>query len=150
MDDAALDAMIQEYAQAAVDYARDVAHRQLDYSVESLQIVERILEKYHCDLPRGLFARLFRRGPSEREIERIAQIFGSYLGEVIRHHLGGEWQPEHPLSPEIPGMIVGGAMIAPWAKAYKRIIDGPSASLLFYYKVLSNQVEQAEQMEQVE
>ena len=142
MNDAALDAMMREYAQAAVTYARDVAHRELDYSVESLQTVELILETYHCDLPRGLFARLFRRGPSEQEIERMAQIFGAYLGEVIRRHLGGEWQPEHPLSPEIPGMIVGGTMIAPWSKAYKRIVDGPGANLLFFYRVLSNQVKQ--------
>ena len=143
MDEASLAATIRDYAQAAVSYARDVAHRQLDYSEGSLQVVELILEKYHHDLPRGWFARLLKRGPSEEEIERMARMFGSYLGEVIRRNLGGEWQPEHPLSPEIPGMLVGGTMIAPWLKVYKRIVDGPGANLLFYYKVLSNQVKQA-------
>jgi len=142
MDEASLAAMIQEHAQAAVHYARDVAHRELDYSEASLQTVELILEKYHCELPRGRFMRLLKRGPSEQEIEQMTRMFGSYLGEVIRRHLGGEWEPEHPLMPEIPGMVVGGTMIAPWAKAYKRIVDGPGANLLFYYKVLSNQVKQ--------
>ncbi|MHB0938974.1 MAG: hypothetical protein ACYDCO_06055 [Armatimonadota bacterium] len=142
MDEATLAAMIREHAQAAVHYARDVAHRQLDYSEASLQTVELILEKFHCDLPRGFFAKLLKRGPSEREIDDMARMFGSYLGEVIRLNLGGEWQPEHPLFPEIPGMIVGGTMIAPWSKAYKRIVDGPGANLLFYYKILSNQVKQ--------
>lgn len=143
MDEASLAEMIQEQAQAAMHYAREVAHRELDYSEGSLQVVELILEKYHHELPQGWFARQFQRGPSEQEIAQMTRMFGSYLGEVIRLHLGGEWEPEHPLMPEIPGMIVGGTMIAPWAKAYKRIVDGPGANLLFYYKVLSNQVKQA-------
>jgi chromatin segregation and condensation protein Rec8/ScpA/Scc1 (kleisin family) len=86
MDEASLAAMIQEHAQAAVHDARDVAHLELDYSEASLQTVELILEKYHCELPRGRFMRLLKRGPSEGEIEQMTlqNLFEAYMEVLAR------------------------------------------------------------------
>jgi hypothetical protein len=56
--------MMEAYALDAVDFAREHFQYDLDYSVESVERVDQILERFHQELPRGLGSAL-RRGPSD-------------------------------------------------------------------------------------
>jgi len=87
--------------QAAMDVQENVVEW-LDYSVESLELLDQWLQ-------------LLRSEPSVQKTlagpvgHVVALKFGSYLGEIVRRHLGGSWVRNEPgLPPEIPAVSIGG------------------------------------------
>jgi hypothetical protein len=75
---------VTELADAAVLDAK-AEGTALDYSVESVQAVERVLAKYY---EAGLL--------SEDQRIRIGTKYGAYVGEVARRKWGGYWKRDHP------------------------------------------------------
>src|SRR5437868_6999233 len=71
------------YSLDAVDAAAGNFGVTLDWSEESIQLVEQVLGRLHDDLDRA-------RPPADA-IWTFAKMFGSYVGEVLRRHHGGEW-----------------------------------------------------------
>ncbi len=83
-----LDQRMQEFADQAVKLAQSDYQLKLDYSMQSLANLDRILEKIHLS---------HRDSPiSERELSRIVLTWGGYLGVVLKKHFGGDWYPDSP------------------------------------------------------
>jgi hypothetical protein len=125
MDDA-LARMMEAYAEDAVDHARQRFHLTLDYSDESVNLVEGLLDKLHREFPRGI-KRLFKRPPSQEVIATIAKMYRGYVGEVVRRNHGGEWRVQSNV-PGVDGPVIafrvrGGTWFLP-AKVYKRVLNG--------------------------
>lgn len=131
--------MMVAYAEDAVNMARVNFGATLDYSEASIETVEACLAKLYDTRPKGLFGKLFRRGPTADEIQTAALLFGGYIGELFWRHHGGEW-----LLASVPGSAepivtlpsAGGTQIWPTAKVYKRLIHGPGDDVWAYYAVI--------------
>ncbi len=139
-----LDDTIDELAQAAVYLAREQFEIDLDFSEDSLQQVETILDGYYKILPKGVMrtlGQILKRGPSQEEIQRMAMVWGAYIGEVIRRHWGGEWTTESnaPVGAVLTLRVHEIEMFPP-AKAYKRLTNGPEDNIWFYYEVLKHNI----------
>lgn len=129
--------MMEAYAQDAVDFARERFQLNLDYSEESLQQIERILGQLHETIPKGVFAKLFKHGPSDTQIRQMAKMWGGYVGEVIRRRWGGQWSTESEAQPGgVITLQIGGSEIYPPAKVFKRLTNGPEDNVWHYYQVL--------------
>jgi len=124
-------------AEQAVGLARDQHGISLDYSEDSLEQVETILAAIYDAIPKGAFAKVFKRRPSEAEIQQMAVVWGAYVGEVIRRRWGGEWTLETPVHPEpVLTLRVIENNIFPPARVYKRLTNGPEDNVWHYYQVL--------------
>ena len=134
--EATVDTMMADYSEDAVNHARTMGEI-LDYSVDSLKKVERILTKLADAQPKGI-AKLFRKSPTQTDIEDICRMYGGYIGEVMRFEWGGEWII--PDDGHYAGELVvksGDSMVSPPAKVYKRLTGGPGQDIFRYYQVLT-------------
>ncbi|MGH8458025.1 MAG: hypothetical protein ACRESV_01635, partial [Nevskiales bacterium] len=89
-----IDDMVQDFAQGAVDIARQFEIT-LDYSENSLQQVESILAQLHIELrggPAGVASP--QPAPPSDQMEMMCKMWGGYFGEVVRRRWGGEWTIE--------------------------------------------------------
>ena len=137
---------MEAYALDAVDLARERFQIELDFSEGSIEKVERILANYHNSLPKGVFGKLFGRGPSNDAIWQFAKIWGGYVGEVIRRRWGGEWALESAAFPgqQMITLKVRGQDIFPPSKAGKRMVNGPEDDIWLFYQVVKRDFERTE------
>jgi hypothetical protein len=135
-----VDDMMEAYSLDAVDFAREHFSIELDYSVESINKLEEILQRFHEDVPRG-FRKALRRGPSEDDKATFAKMWGGYLGEVIRRRWGGSWTiaQEGPMAGSIV-LTVQEIAMSPPARAYRRMMDGPEENVHVYVKHLEQEL----------
>mgnify|MGYP001478426144 CR=1 FL=1 len=110
---------MRSLADVAVRDAADDEGVTLDYSVESLHAVDRILIGYH------------ERGVVLGSILETVFCYGCYVGEVIRGQ--GEWAWVRSPRPELMGMLPvlqspDGELLAPIAKAFKCVQHGEEDS----------------------
>jgi len=117
------------HAADIVALVRQIDGAELDYSVRSLEIVDRVLWQFHDagdDAPR-MAETVFR--------------FGAYIGEVVVHTAGGSWvmlPDEHPLGGAGWPMVQLGPewFVNPVGKAFKRVDNGASDSIGYFYRAL--------------
>jgi hypothetical protein len=130
--------MMAAYAEDAVDHAQSAVGIALDYSPESIRNVEAVLEKLHAALPKGFLGRLFGKGPSADDLDRVSKMYGGYVGEVIRRAGGGEWVFDTEIMPgqKVICLTKGDTKIWPPAKVYKRLTNGPEDSVWHYSQVI--------------
>lgn len=130
--------MMAAYAQDAVDHAKASCDVTLDYSPESIELTEKVLERLWADMPHGFFARLLRRAPSQDTVATISKMYGGYIGEVVRRLKGGEWILDTQISPgdRVISLRRGEQQIFPPAKVHKRLSNGPEDNVWFYFQVL--------------
>jgi hypothetical protein len=126
------DARIAAAATAYCGYAIEVAAEQfaitLDWSEKSVRHIEDILGQMHDDIPRAQ--------PPDSAIWNFARAFGSYVGEVLRRHHGGEWGMVTLGGDSFPGIeLPNGVLCWPWGRAYKRITNGPEDNIWHYYTI---------------
>lgn len=91
----------------------------LDYSIESLREVDRILIGYHT------------RGVVLGSILETVFCYGCYVGEVMRRQSGETWarSPRPELMGKLPVLrSAGGSVTAPIAKAFKCVQNGEEDS----------------------
>ncbi len=119
------------YAVNAVNFAQTNFRISLDFSVKSIAQVEIIANGLYYMRPKGFIARLFRKQPSEHEVETVSKMLGSYIGEVYRQNKGGEWQINH--EHQAIGLLDGENWIFPLAKVYKRITNGKQDDLNSFF-----------------
>jgi hypothetical protein len=74
----------EAYSLDAVDMAARNFKTKLDWTDDSIALVEGILAKLHGSLSSG-------QRPPEDTIWKFAKAFGSYVGEVFRKNHGGDW-----------------------------------------------------------
>lgn len=130
-------------AERAVQLAAD-GRVNLDFSLDSLRVVEEQLASLHTDLPKGFFARLSRKGPSSEEIDLMAMTFGAYVGEVLRRQFGGHWSYENSLQPGVPLATLhlpDGGEIWPHVKVNKRLRMGPEENVWVYAQTIIGQLQ---------
>jgi hypothetical protein len=135
MDDTSFqpDPQIAEDAEAYALDAVDLAARNfgvaLDWSEDSVRQVEQMLGRLHDELA--------RTRPPQDAVWTFAKAFGSYVGEVVRRHHGGEWGTVSMGGQSFPGLEqAGGALCWPWGKAHNRLINGPEDNVWHYYRLL--------------
>jgi hypothetical protein len=130
-------AMMQSYAEDAVRMAREF-RVELDYSEQSLEQVERLLEQLLDELQNGPAANTSQ--PSEplpnQQVDEMSRIWGGYLGEVVRRRFGGEWTIEKYPTGDflIVTLNVNGAKVFPAMKIHKRLTNGAADNLLAFYQ----------------
>jgi len=138
-------ALMKQLAEDTVAWVRDSYEANLDYSEESIEIVERLLEELHNELPRTETGELLGDESSTDTIDAICNMVGGYFGETIKRHHGGEWTINN-LAAEQPMVClqIGTVSLFPTAKVYKRLAYGSSDNISFFYSTLKNHLHQAE------
>ena len=89
---------MQANAEVAVKYARERYRWELDYTPESLDRVDKIIDVLYVELPKSFLARALKRAAIDEEVWTMARTWGAYVGETFRRSWGGRWktvpQPE--------------------------------------------------------
>ncbi len=119
----------EAYALDAVDAALKSFGVRLDWTVESLPAVERILATLHDAIP--------QQRPSKATIDTFAKAFGSYVGEVVLRAHGGHWGWVTLPEGRIVGMQVTDPRLElwPWARVFNRLKNGPEDNVWHYYQL---------------
>lgn len=122
------------YAANAVNFAQSSFGISLDYSVESIEQVESLANRLFHTRPKGFIAKLFRKLPSDTDVQNVCKMLGAYIGEVYRQNKGGEWQinQDH----QAIGLLYGDTWIFPLAKVLKRITNGKKDDLNAYFTAI--------------
>ncbi|GMA97773.1 hypothetical protein [Pelosinus sp. IPA-1] len=122
-------------ANTAVRYAQKF-NEKLDFSRESIKVVEEILEYYFQDLQNCAAD----EKPSEEQVWSMALIWGAYIGEVMRRELGPDyiWSNEEKFEEKTPHILkVGKSQCAfPINKVHKRLLNGPEDNIVSFVDVL--------------
>ena len=118
-----------DHAASAVAAAARVDGVELDYSVESLDDVDRILGRFHDE------------GLVSTSIRETVFVFGAYIGAVISRQADGRWvdlPDDHPLGGSWPMVEIrdGGRIVNPVRRAFKRVDSGPVESVSYFYAAL--------------
>jgi hypothetical protein len=131
------DARCQEIAEAcalnAVDFARDNMKLTLDWTEQSIQRLESILDVFS--------RRLSQAKPTDEDVRGFSRMWGSYLGEVFRKNHGAAWGLLTQGDQSFPGMrATSGALFWPWGRVENRIRNGPEDNVWHYYQHLTGQM----------
>ncbi len=129
------DEFMANMAAQAVRHARDGYDVELDYSLQSVQKVEGVLGQLH---------EMYATREDKRGIHACAIIFGAYIGETLKRHLGdGHWERDHPVGGEKSWPFVskdGDAVSFPYVWCGKRIECGPEDNVWHKLQVLLSEV----------
>ena len=107
-------------AQRAVLRAKLDAGEDLTFSQDSLSTVERMLAPVHrmaASLDPGA-------------LDAAVNMWGVYLGEVIRRYFGGKWTMHEDGTIDL---TVGNTKVDPIGKVRKRIVDGAAENIAYFY-----------------
>ncbi|MGJ7534598.1 MULTISPECIES: hypothetical protein [unclassified Variovorax] len=111
----------------------------LDYSPESVEVVERQLGGLHDTLQKSVQNPVGMAPPSDREIVVMSFTFGAYIAEVLKRKYGGTWSNQSALYPgrEIPTFHVGANRMEMWPqiKVQKRLQNGAEDNVWHYFQV---------------
>jgi hypothetical protein len=127
-------AQMQQLAGNAVAHARDNYGVNLDYSENSLHHLEQLLQSAH-----GVYTSSSSSDNSHKVfIEKIVQLWGSYLGEVIRRGWGGIWiEVDHETFLQLETQ-----RLDPLGQVRSRIMAGDQHNVHEYYDTLSKTLKQ--------
>jgi hypothetical protein len=125
-DNAELARWLSGQAQLAVKTAKTKWNTSLDFTPASLQAVENVLAQLHDVLETAPPA----ERPTDQQIETAAKVWGVYVGEVLRRHIGGKWA----LSEGVLQLEINTAQVYPLRKVQKRLVDGPGDAIPFYFQ----------------
>jgi hypothetical protein len=119
-----LGAMMEGYAQAAADVAHTEFRQELDFSSESIDVLDDILV-------------VVSESP-EKDIDFEVRLWGSYLGEVLRRRYAGGWEmTQYPGGTvAVPAVDVRGSRLFPLMKVYRRLTAGEEEDLRSFYTMV--------------
>jgi hypothetical protein len=123
-----LGAMMEGYAQAAVELAHQEFERELDYSSDSVDALDDILV-------------VVSESP-EKDIDFEVRLWGSYLGEVLRRRYAGGWEmTQYPGGTvAVPAVDVRGSRLFPLMKVYRRLTAGEEEDLRSFYTMVTERL----------
>ena len=146
MEHETLGEMMQEYAEKAVELARDF-HVQLDFTENSVQALEQILAQLHEEHRAFTAGRSSPEQAVEEQMVTMCKLWGGYLGEVVRRRWGGDWAME-----SYPGanfatltLNVRGGKLFPSMKIYRRLTEGPADNVWSFYERVRSKLEASPQ-----
>lgn len=121
-----------ELAQRAVAAERNINGVELDYTPESLNRVDEILDSF--------------REPGSDAVAETIFVFGCYVGEVLVRNAGYEWvdTPPEVARYTFPLTIYRASTAAhanPIGKAFKRVDNGGTDSVAYFYSVFAADTE---------
>lgn len=119
---------MEGYAQAASEIAKDDYQRALDYSAESVNVLDEIVV-------------LLSESP-DIDLDFESRLWGSYLGEVLRIRYAGSWEmtqyPGGQLA--VPAVDVRGSRLFPLMKVYRRLTIGEEEDLGSFYSMVTERL----------
>ena len=123
-----LAAMMEGYAQAAVETAKKEYRQALDYSAESINALDEIVV-------------LLSETP-DIDLDFESRLWGSYLGEVIRQRYAGSWEmTQYPGGQvAVPAVEVRGSRLFPLMKIYRRLTMGEEEDLPGFYHMVTERL----------
>jgi hypothetical protein len=123
-----LGSMMEGYAQAAVETARTNYHLTLDFSADSVDILDEILV-------------LVGETP-DHDVDYEVRLWGSYLGEIIRQRYAGGWEmTQYPGGTvAVPAIDVRGSRLFPLLKVYRRLTVGEEEDLRSFYTMVTERL----------
>lgn len=123
-----LGAMMEGYAQAAVELARTDFGQQLDFGPDSVDALDDIL---------------VRVGESpELEVDFEVRLWGSYLGELLRRRYAGSWEmTQYPGGiAAVPAVELRGSRLFPLMKVFRRLTEGEEEDLRAFYSMVTERL----------
>jgi hypothetical protein len=123
-----LGAMMEGFAQAAVELAQREYRRQLDFSSDSIDAVDEILVQVG-ETP-------------DHDLDFEVRLWGSYLGEVLRRRYAGSWEmTSYPGgTAAVPAVEVRGSRVFPLIKVYRRLTAGDEEDLRGFYAMVTERL----------
>jgi len=119
---------MEGYAQAAVDVAESDFHQKLDFSSDSINVLDEILVLMSESL--------------EIDLDFESRLWGSYLGEVLRQRYAGSWEmTQYPGGEHaVPAVDVRGSRLFPLMKVYRRLTLGEEEDLRSFYAMVTERL----------
>jgi len=122
------------HAEVAVAAVKDLEDIALDYSPESLAVIDRIIQSFRAE------------GSTESDVKETIFSFGCYAGEVLVRATQGRWcESKDVMSADLaemfPFMVVqlpNGKAWNPIGKAFKQLANGSEDSLEYFYQVATD------------
>jgi hypothetical protein len=118
------------FAEDMVQATKKIDGRDLDYTPDSLPILDEVLDGFSVDGIVKMRETLFG--------------FGCYLGEVFVRHAGGQWRlvgetplakvESLPLVVELPN----GTVVNPLGKVFKRVELGPAEDVSYFFDAFAS------------
>jgi hypothetical protein len=124
-----LDEEIAKAAAEAVSLTEIWFCEVLDFSEASIALLEAAVEEVD-DLTPG--------GDSAENIDLLSWVWGSYIGEVLRRQVGGEWLEWEDEYGQAIVLQSGKFKVFPHDKVRKRFINGKEHNLEAYYHAFRN------------
>lgn len=120
-----LGAMMEGYAQAAVEVAKREFRQTLDFSADSINALDEILV-------------LLGESP-EIDLDFESRLWGSYLGEVLRQRYAGSWEmtPYPGGEHAVPAVDVRGSRLFPLMKVHRRLTIGEEEDLPGFFTMVT-------------
>lgn len=123
---------VQRLAVECIDMLQERAGGALNYSSQSLEVVEEILAEacnYFSDLPQG-------------QITEIVQRVGCYILDVAYRQFGGQffWHDEYDQPILIVGEPESHIALVTWSKVHGRIAGDAGHNIPFFYAGFSDRV----------
>jgi hypothetical protein len=123
-----------KHAEVAVVAVKDVDNVVLDYSPQSLGVIDRIIQNFRA------------QGSTENDVKETIFCFGCYAGEVLVRATQGSWcESKDVMSADMaklfPFMVVqlpNGKVWSPITKAFKQLANGSEDSLEYFYQVATD------------
>ncbi len=127
--------LVAEYLAAASEAAKRWRNVNFDLSASTIPILEEMLEELYTTIHVSTLKRRIGLGPSESDIVQWANLWGIYLGEVLRREFDGRWTTGHEEGPSLLTVEFHGgeAAIFPTARVFRRLNDGAGESVVDYY-----------------
>ena len=121
-------------ARNAVELAKTRFQVALDFRAESIQELEKLFDRVQYAMP----------DPESKEtLGLLTRLWGSYLGEVIRRRLGGEWIIWTDKHGKTMALQIGEATVFPHNKVKKRLERGADHNVWNYYQSVMSSLEQS-------
>lgn len=134
---------MESYAAEAVTLAHTL-DVELDYSEGSLERLEALLAQLHRDRPTPAPGQNVPEplDPVMKQTDEMARVWGGYLGEVIRRHIGGEWTVHDYPGTQSPvlALEINGSRIFPAMKIFRRLTIGDSENVAAFYRMLRDKL----------
>ena len=123
-----LGAMMEGYALAAAELGSARIERKLDFSSDSIDVLDEILV-------------LVGESP-ELDLDFEVRLWGSYLGEVLRRRYAGSWEmTQYPGgNVAVPAVDVRGSRLFPLMKVYRRLTKGEEEDLRAFFAMVTERL----------